>query len=142
MGRQCNILWPVLSAFDCLMWAGSAICCGHAVLSSFNCLMWAGSAIYCGQSCRRLIALCGPAVQYTVASHVVVCHRGWRCNADLQYHQVYVRGSARVHRCLPAYLCVISARPYPLFIAPVHGPARQLASCSPERYSFENLQPA
>ena len=34
----------------------------------FVCLMDGGSSVYCGQSYRRLIALWGPAVQYTVAS--------------------------------------------------------------------------
>ena len=72
--------------FVCLMDGGCSVYCGQSSLRlpygrwlfsilwpvlSFNCLMWAGSAIYCGQSCR-LIALCGSAVQYTVASPVGV----------------------------------------------------------------------
>ena len=114
---QFSILWPVLSSFNCLTWVGSAIYCGQSwlrlpygrwqcnilwpVLSSFNCLMGAGSAIYRGQSCR-LIVLCGSAVQYTLASPVVVCHRGWRCSAHRQYRQVWVWGARPpLLTCLP-----------------------------------------
>ena len=107
----------------------------------FVCLMDGGISVYCGQSCRRLIALCGSAVRYTVASPVVVSTGAGGAMLTCSIARC-VCGSSSVHRCLPAYLCVISARPYPLFIAPVHGPAQQLASCSPERYSGENLQPA